>query len=131
MRRVLLREVPGLISVSNLRVLRAVQLREGGPEGPTVRDVALDLDVEHSTASREVSAVVAQGYLTKSTSAADLRRTCLALTEEGRTALHAATNARLTWLEQSLQEWSDNDLRTLLGLLDRLVDDYASSLERP
>lgn len=125
LRRALMREVPGVASVAHLRILRAVEMREAAEEGPTIGAIANDLDVEHSTASREVSAVVHRGLLSKTSSATDQRRTCLALTDEGRRVLTSATAARVRWLEESTGTWARADLVELTVLLDRLLNDFA------
>jgi DNA-binding MarR family transcriptional regulator len=65
-RRRLLDGAGPVTNVSTLRTLRAVEHHQRNGGGASIGDVADYLAVEHSTASRTVSAVVAAGLLAKS-----------------------------------------------------------------
>jgi DNA-binding MarR family transcriptional regulator len=110
-------------SVSTLRVLRAVeQFQEVG--GASIRDVADFMAVEHSTASRIVATVVASGLLSKSSAVDDHRRCALVLTDVGRKELAAVTDRRRNLVAETVVDWSDTDVDTLVSLLDRLTERF-------
>lgn len=107
-------------TVSTLRALRAVEhCQDAG--GASIRDVADFLAVEHSTASRIVAAVVAAGLLSKSSAADDQRRCALTLTDVGRKELAAVTDRRRDLVADTVADWPDTDVDTLVALLDRLT----------
>ncbi|MCV7282116.1 winged helix-turn-helix transcriptional regulator [Mycolicibacterium flavescens] len=111
---------------STLRVLRAVeQSQQAG--GASIGDVAEFMAVEHSTASRSVGAVVAAGLVTKAYAADDQRRCTLVLTDEGRRALETVTDRRRELVAETIADWPDANVDTLVDLLDRLAERF----ERP
>jgi DNA-binding MarR family transcriptional regulator len=114
-------QIPG---AEALRVLRSVELRETRGERPSISDVASDLEVDQSTASRAVNAVVDRGLVTREPDPGDLRRSLLSLTSTGRAELDRATANRLGVLTDVTRGWSATDLRTLASLLDRFVAGY-------
>jgi DNA-binding MarR family transcriptional regulator len=122
-RRRLLDRAGPVANVSTLRVLRAVE--QCPPDrGASIGDVADYMAVEHSTASRTVGSVVAAGLLTKSSAADDQRRCALVLTDDGRAALRAVTDRRRSLVAETIADWPDTDVDTLIGLLDRLIDNF-------
>jgi DNA-binding MarR family transcriptional regulator len=122
-RRRLLDGAGPMANVSTLRVLRAVE--QCPPDrGASIGDVADYMAVEHSTASRTVASVVAAGLLTKTSAADDQRRCALVLTEAGQDALAAVTDRRRSLVAETISDWPDADVDTLVGLLDRLIDDF-------
>ena len=114
-------------SVSTLRVLRAV---ENSGDGASISDVAEYMAVEHSTASRTVGAVVAAGLLTKAFATDDQRRCVLVLTDVGRKALATVTERRRELVAETIADWPDADVDTLVALLDRLTERFESSAGR-
>lgn len=110
------------LGLSELRVLRAVERRSDASIG----EVAEDLGIEHSTASRAVTQVVRTGFLVKSSSPRDQRRTSLEVTEIGRQALRDMTMRRRAMVAEVIADWSDADLTSLTTLLARLADDFES-----
>lgn len=109
------------VDLTTLRVLRAVERHE---KDPTVGDVANDLGVAASTASRFVDRVVERGELQRRACADDGRRTRLALTTSGRTTLAAVTEARRAVLAEVTRDWDDAEIGLLADLLERLGDRY-------
>lgn len=107
--------------MSTLRVLRAVELRQQSGKGASVGDVADYAAVEHSTASRTVSGVVAAGLLQKTSAVGDQRRCELTLTDRGRRELAKLTARRHQMVAETLADWSDTDLDSLITSLDRLA----------
>ena len=114
-------------NVSTLRVLRAV---ENSGDGASVSDVAEYMAVEHSTASRTVGAVVSAGLLTKAFASDDQRRCVLVLTELGRNALATVTERRRELVAETIADWPDADVDTLVVLLERLTERFESSAGR-
>lgn len=109
---------------STLRMLRAVQECQQAGGGASVRDVADFLAVEHSTASRAVTAGVAAGLLTKTSAADDQRRCALMLTDEGRKALATVAERRRDLVAEMVEDWPDTDVDTLVSLLARLTERF-------
>lgn len=110
--------------IASLRVLRSVERLtiEGG--SPSIRQVAAELGVEHSTASRSVDGLVRQGLLARTRCADDQRQARLSLTEQGVTTLGAATARRQDVLAALVTDWSREDLAILTGLLERLRERF-------
>jgi DNA-binding MarR family transcriptional regulator len=116
-------------NVSTLRVLRAVeQCQDAG--GASIGDVADFMAVEHSTASRIVAAVVHAGLLAKSSAADDQRRCALTLTDVGRKELAAVTDRRRDLVAESVADWPEADVDTLVALLDRLTERFERAAGR-
>ena len=109
-----------------LRTLRAV----ANLETCGVREVAEELDVEASTASRLVDAAVSAGYLDRATSPEDRRRSVLSVTASGARLLRRALDVREHLLSELTDGWSDEDIETLATLLARLGARVAE-LEKP
>jgi DNA-binding MarR family transcriptional regulator len=120
-------EGDSVANVSTLRVLRAVE-QSGG--GASISDVAEYMAVEHSTASRTVGAVVAAGLLTKAYATDDQRRCVLVLTDVGRKALATVTDRRRELVAETIADWPDADVDTLVALLERLTDRFENSVVR-
>jgi DNA-binding MarR family transcriptional regulator len=110
-------------NVSTLRVLRAVEhCQQNG--GASIRDVAEYVAVEHSTASRTVGAAVAAGLLTKTSATDDQRRCVLVLSDVGREALARVTDRRRELVAETIADWPETDVETLVTLLDRLTERF-------
>ena len=123
-RRRLLDGADSVTNVSMLRVLRAVEECQRTGAGASIRDVAEFMAVEQSTASRTVAAVVAAGLLTKTSAPDDQRRCALVLTDVGRKALATVTDRRRDLVAETIADWPDTDVDTLVGLLDRLTERF-------
>ncbi|WP_066901583.1 MarR family winged helix-turn-helix transcriptional regulator [Mycolicibacterium houstonense] len=123
-RRRLIDASGGVPSLSTLRVLRAVEQREQAGVSASVGDVAEFMAVEHSTASRTVANLVTTGLLTKTLAADDQRRCVLALTDDGRTALAEVTERRRDMVAETVADWPEADVDTLVDLLQRLAADF-------
>lgn len=118
-RRLVLRSVE--VELSTLRLLRAV---ERHPSDPSVSEVADTLGIDQSTASRQIEQAVKAGYLTRQRCANDARRSKLTLTADGTAVLADASRNRLDALGQVTADWSDQDLRDLVRLLNELRDGF-------
>lgn len=113
-----------LRSLSDLRVLRAVERCTASTGAASVRDVADALGIEHSSASRAVTGVVQAGFLDKTQSSEDQRRCLLMLTPLGERALAEATDRRRSMVGEHVAGWSAAELTTLTTLLGRLADEF-------
>lgn len=121
-RRRLLDGAGPVTSVSTLRVLRAVERHQLLGSGASVGDVAEHLAVEHSTASRTVSAVVTAGLIAKSAAPEDQRRSVLVLTDAGQKALTTVTERRRDLVAEAVADWPGADVDTLVTLLQKLTE---------
>ncbi len=117
-------------NVSTLRVLRAVEHAQQTGDGASISDVAEYMAVEHSTASRTVGAVVAAGLLTKAYATDDQRRCVLVLTDVGRKALATVTDRRRELVAETIADWPEADVDTLVALLERLTQRFEFSVGR-
>jgi DNA-binding MarR family transcriptional regulator len=120
----ILRGVERIPAADALRVLRSIEVREGRGEAPSIRDVAADLEVEQSTASRAVTALVDRGLIGRGAHADDARRVRLSLTDDGREALAKATANRIDVVAEVVEGWPDSELVAFAGLLERFVERY-------
>jgi DNA-binding MarR family transcriptional regulator len=111
-------------TLSTLRVLRAIERREQSGKTASVGDVAEYMAVEHSTASRAVSSTVSAGMVMKAYATDDGRRCTLELTGRGRAALAEITEQRRRMVAETVTGWADDDLDTLLNLLEQLAKSF-------
>ena len=106
--------------VQDLLVLDAVEAAARRDPEVAVADVAHQLGIDRSGASRFVTAAVDHGYLERRPSASDARRAVLTLTPAGRELL-AGSHA---WQEQVYAEltsgWEPEDAARFAGYLQRL-----------
>lgn len=86
------------------------------------------VQVDPSTASRQIDQLVRMGLVERRADPDDGRATLLVPTEEGR-ALHGRVHAsRERMLAGLLADWSDDDLDLLARLLSRLNDDLTAGM---
>ncbi len=92
-----------------------------GEDGATVGQVARQLGLDHSGASRMVAAVEAAGFVERSRSSVDGRRSVVRVTGAGQQLLEVS----LRWQRQMFEEltigWSEQDRQQFAGYLDRLA----------
>ena len=87
-----------------------------------VSEIADRTHLHISTVSRQVSALVAQGLVTKVADPSDGRAQMLTLTDEGQQMLIQLRDRRNGWLGEVVADWSDADLATFDSLLTRFAD---------
>lgn len=96
-------------------------------EQVSVADVAYQLGIDQSGASRFVTATIDDGYLRRTASAADRRRAALVITRAGGTLLADAH----AWQEQIFANltahWDPADAARFAGYLQRLSRELVSS----
>jgi DNA-binding MarR family transcriptional regulator len=91
----------------------------------SVTDIADELGVDHSGASRMVREAAARGHVRRGTAPHDARRATVAPTEAGTQLLAAAR----TWQDETFARmtagWPPGDVRRLAAYLRRLADEQA------
>lgn len=90
----------------------------------TVKDVAEELTLEHSSASRLTSECERVGLVERSRSSEDSRRVLLALTDEGRNVAKTTKDMHSVVLEALMRGWPESDIdefARLLGLFSESV----------
>ena len=111
----------GPVEMSTIWIVDALDRLDDRPE-VAVADLAVAIDVAHSTASRLVDRAEAAGAVTRHASTRDARRTTVALTPTGRTLAQVARTARTTYLAGITADWTPDQRATLADLLTRLAD---------
>lgn len=105
------------IALPQLRILFRVR----ATPGIDLRSLAAELNISPSAASQQVDKLVERGLLTRTQVRSDRRRVSLELTELGRDATRALSRAARGYLESVLGNLSDDELRDLHRLLDRVL----------
>jgi len=101
-------------------------LQEFGPTRMTVAADALGLDL--STLSRQVTVLKDRGLLVQILDPLDNRARILRPTARGKRVLAKIDQASLDVLGDTLQHWSEEDLHTLVTMLNRLSVDGERNL---
>jgi DNA-binding MarR family transcriptional regulator len=107
-------------------ILRAVAF------GPVrLSALAADLDVDLSTASRQVRSAEQAGFLHRSADPDDGRAAVIELTPEGLETLKRMRATRHALVAEQLDAWNDDDVAQLARLLQRLAEDFLSPTPPP
>ena len=89
--------------------------------GPTtVNHLAALLGLDGSTVTRQVAVLAAGDYVRRAPDPRDRRAVVISLTAAGRREMEAVRRTRLRRLDQSVSDWSSDDVQTLADLIDRL-----------
>lgn len=102
-----------------------------GEEGATVNQVADELGIDQSGASRLLSQAVERGYLRKVTSPTDGRQRRLRLTPGGARMIESAHQWQETVFAELTADWSADDVRDFHRYLQRLLDAQDSRRHPP
>jgi DNA-binding MarR family transcriptional regulator len=86
-----------------------------------VSELAAELGIDISTASRQVARAESQGLVRRAVDANDARAAVLELTAEGRRILTKVRRVRRSWLESTLDTFTPRQRRDLADLLTRLA----------
>lgn len=121
-RRRLIDKIGSPIAMSVLRTIFAIDALNSSTT--SVSDVAAELEVDASTASRLVENAVSNGYAERNPSSVDRRKSVLKLTTKGRNMLVNARAGREHLLSEVTANWTINDVELLATLLNRLHDDF-------
>lgn len=88
---------------------------------PTVGDLAQQLGLDRSGASRMVAAAAEEGYLERRRARTDARRSALALTPAGQALLDESHRWQRTKFVELTAGWSSSDRIQFAGHLERLA----------
>lgn len=116
--------------LQDIAVLDAVATAARDNAEVAVADVAHQLGLDHSGASRFVSAAVERGYLHRAASAQDSRRAVLTVTRSGRRLLDASHLWQDDVYARLVAGWDPADAARLAQYLRRLADELADPTER-
>ncbi|WP_206792887.1 MarR family winged helix-turn-helix transcriptional regulator [Amycolatopsis sp. MtRt-6] len=114
-------DAPPSWTVPNLFVIQAIDGATG--DEVTVADVARQLGIDRSVASRMVTEAARAGFVERSTSTRDARRAVLALTEPAKEFLDASRAHQRQAFEGLVGHWPAADRERFAGYLSRLADE--------
>jgi DNA-binding MarR family transcriptional regulator len=106
----------------------AVLGRLGATPDLRLSDLAVELNLDVSTVSRQARALEESGLLERLPDPDDRRAARLRLTPEGRRVVEEVRRARRDLLARALSGWSSTDRATLTRLMARLADDLGPDL---
>ncbi|MFI5718225.1 MarR family winged helix-turn-helix transcriptional regulator [Nocardia sp. NPDC051750] len=112
--------------VQHIQVLEAVSAALRSRDQATVTDVATQLGIDHSGASRMVRDATTAGYLIRTTSSHDRRRAVLHLTKSGDRLLATSHAWQRECFDQLTATWPPHDRHQFATYLQRLADETAT-----
>jgi DNA-binding MarR family transcriptional regulator len=105
-----------------------VLLKVLASEGPMRSSALADcLQMDPSTVSRQVAALVKEGLLERRADPVDGRASLLVPTEKAAAVLAEHDEIRLQHFGRMLADWNERDLRRFAGLLRRFTADFDSA----
>ena len=116
------RQLGERIDVSFLQAVAAVEALSGAGNAPTIKDLARQLDVHQSRASRLVKDTIRAGLVARLASQEDGRKSPLALSEKGKAIARAIEAARTKYFAARLQGFSNADRYDLARLLEQFAE---------
>jgi DNA-binding MarR family transcriptional regulator len=96
-----------------------------------VSEVAEQLSVDLSVASRQVAALVLAGYVEREADPDDRRASQLRATEVGTQVLRDSHRRMVDTASSALGDWSEQELAALAQQLERLREDFAAVASTP
>jgi DNA-binding MarR family transcriptional regulator len=114
-------DTPKAWTVPNLFVIQAID--GAARDEVTVADVAHQLGIDRSVASRMVGEAARDGFVVRSTSARDARRAVLTLTDAAKEFLAASQAHQRQAFERLVGHWPEEDRERFAGYLSQLADD--------
>ena len=137
MARAVLAKLGAGIEHAEFEALTAVSRLTFGIGGParqdiTIGDIADEMSIDPSRASRLVSALVQKKFLRRDVSQADARKTILLLTDASRTLLREFMRLKGHVMFDVFQDWEDKDIAAFERLLARYMaamDDAVTRIE--
>jgi DNA-binding MarR family transcriptional regulator len=124
--------VPALgrqLDIAKIFACDAIDELSASSTSVAVKDVAAELDLEHSTVSRLLGEIEDDGLLARGVDPADRRRTTVALTPLGRAVVADATAMSRFFTRILLAEWPRSDVEELARLMTRLADTVAQRVD--
>lgn len=113
----------GVVEMSTIWVVDCLRRSAGA----TVAELASQLDVAHSTASRLIARAEKTGAVVRTADPDDQRRVLVQLTPAGRRLAANALEYRLGSLQEATADWTDQDRATFAHLLTRFTHRKESS----
>lgn len=113
--------------VRAIMVLEAVEASAKHDPDVSVNDVAHQLGIDQSGASRFVNHTIGDGHLERGASAVDRRRKALTITATGRELLAAAHRWQDEVFADLTADWDPADARQFAGHLQRLAAQLGSA----
>jgi DNA-binding MarR family transcriptional regulator len=107
--------------VGAILLLDAVEAAAGSDGRAAIADVAAELGLDRSNASRMLSAAVESGYVTKSIDVVDGRRAHLTITASGRRLMRSARAWQREQFAELVADWPERDATRFAVLLERLA----------
>jgi DNA-binding MarR family transcriptional regulator len=107
--------------VGHVQVLEAIDAAAAGAPVAAIADVAVQLGLDRSNASRMLASAVAAGLVTKAVHPGDARRAELGITPAGQALLAAARGWQDQVFARLVADWPAADARRLAGYLQRLA----------
>ncbi len=95
-------------------------------EAARVSDIAADLQVDLSVASRQVAALVAGGLIERQPDPADRRAHVLELTDAGIVAIRTSFLQMVGLIDDALSDWQAEEIIDLAARLERLVASFTT-----
>lgn len=92
-----------------------------------VSDLAIDVELDTSTVSRQIKQLELKGIVERTTDPDDGRASLVRLTDEGRSTMQAGFRRRFERIQAVLEPWSERDRQQLQRLLTRLSHDLAAA----
>ncbi|WP_103348147.1 MarR family winged helix-turn-helix transcriptional regulator [Amycolatopsis sp. CA-128772] len=114
-------DAPPSWTVPNLFVIQAIDGATG--DAVTVADVARQLGIDRSVASRMVAEAARDGFVVRSTSTRDARRAVLTLSEGAKEFLDTSRAHQRQAFEGLVGHWPREDRERFAGYLGRLADE--------
>jgi DNA-binding MarR family transcriptional regulator len=100
-------------------------------DDPRPSELAAVLQLDLSTVSRHVRALVSSGHLTVRPDDHDRRAQRVVLTPDGQAAIDRVVRNRCAAVEDAVSHWDADDRRALAGLLHRLGEELARGPAAP
>ncbi|MBO9533973.1 MAG: MarR family transcriptional regulator [Solirubrobacteraceae bacterium] len=89
-----------------------------------VSDIAQELHVDLSVASRQITALVDAGHVERREDPEDRRAHLVSLTDAGFAVLLGAHERMVEQLQHAVADWSDDEIHTLASGIERLVGQF-------
>ncbi|UIJ34265.1 MarR family winged helix-turn-helix transcriptional regulator [Allobranchiibius sp. GilTou73] len=86
---------------------------------PTAVDVAADLQIDKSTASRQIAVLEQRGLIEREAAPGERRAQWLRLTPEGRHILQQSDTVRIEAIRDRVGDWTDAEVTQFAELLRR------------
>lgn len=100
-------------------------------ENARVSDIAADLQVDLSVASRQIAALVSAGLVARQADPADRRAHVLELTDAGVAAIRESFLQMVELIDDALSDWHAEEVTTLAATLERLVHSFTGAAANP